>query len=317
MVNSVKVKYYDPSGKSHEGYIIDNKTYKDSGGTQRIDLGSVVETADGVYTLTKNGGVKNGTESKYSKMASQSLSTAKKNARNAIETAFAQQSAIIQNNKNQTKKQYAQLAKQLNQKKKLSERSMAQILEAQGIKGGMSESSVIENNVNYENNINDLNIALEKELADYDNELLSLQKDAQYNILMSDSKYDELYADYLRENAKMEFEDYISERNLNAQNFISNRNYDLNSEEFAYRMENDLRNYLRSAEESDRDYERRVLESDRNYGLDEKSFNHKVYNDDRNYALNEKSYNHRVSNDNRNYALNVRKTNISEKKKSK
>lgn len=317
MANSVKVKYYDPSGKSQEGYIINNKTYKDAEGTQGVDLGSVVETADGMYTLTKNGGVKNQSESKYSKMASESLTKAKNNARNAIENAFAQQSAIIQNNKNQTKKQYEQLVKQLNRKKKLSERSIAQILEAQGIKGGMSESSVIENNVNYENNINDLNIALEKELADYDNELLTLQKDAQYNIFMSDSKYDELYADYLRENAKMEFDDYISERNLNAQNFISNRNYDLDSKEFAYRMENDLRNYLRNVEVSDREYERGVLESDRNYALEEKNFNHKVFNDDRNYALNEKSLKHKISNDDRNYNLNVRKTNISEKKSRK
>lgn len=288
MGKSVKVKYYDPSGKSQDGYIIDNKTYKDPQGTQRVDLGSIVETAGGMYTLTEKGGVKTGGQSQYSKLAEDSILGARANARRAISNALDKQTRIIENNKYRTKKEYEQLIRQIKQKKKLSEKNLAQILEAQGIKGGMSESAIISNNINYENNINDLNTALENELFDYDNALLELQKDAEYNTLMSDAKYDELYSDYLRENAKNEFEDYIAQRNLNSQNFLANRNYEQDKEEFAYKVNSDERDYLR-----------RIFENDREYDLDKTIFDWDKYND------------------NRNYNLNVRKTDISERKSKK
>ena len=47
--------YYDPTGKQQTGYIIGGTTYKDAGGTQRIDQGSVVQTARGYYKLGANG----------------------------------------------------------------------------------------------------------------------------------------------------------------------------------------------------------------------------------------------------------------------
>lgn len=279
MSQSVKVKYFDPSGESHDGYIIDNKTYKDSQGTQRVDLGSVVETANGNYVLTKNGGVKQGTQSNYSKLAQDSILNAKQNANLAIKKALEQQTQTIENNKKQTKKQYNDLVKQMNLKKKLSEKNMSDILEAQGIKGGMSESSLIANNVNYENSINELTEALQNTLSDYDNELLELQKNAQYNILMSDSKYDELYSEYLRENAKNEYEDFLNDRTLNSQNFTANRNYNLKKEKNAYTVEKDLRDYLRSVYEDDRDFEYTKYWNEKNFDWDAK-------NDDRNYTLN-------------------------------
>ena len=284
MAESVKVKYFDPSGRAQEGYIIDNKTYKDSAGTQRVDLGSVVETAGGTYMLTKNGGVKMGTVSQTSKLAQDALLGAKAKARQAIANSLQQQTSAVMDNKEKATKEYNNLIRKLKQEKKLNERNMAQILEAQGIKGGMSESSVIANNVNYENNINDINQSLQDTLNDYDNQLLQLQKEADYNILMSDAKYDELYSDYLSENAKMEFEDMMAERNINSQNFISNRNYDRDVYEFEKNFELALEKYLRSIFESDRAYERGVLESDREY-------NWNVYDSNRNYALGEKRAN--------------------------
>lgn len=53
-----EVVYQTPDGKSAMGYIIDGKTYKDSSGTTRVDVGSTVPTAGGTYTLTPLGGVK-------------------------------------------------------------------------------------------------------------------------------------------------------------------------------------------------------------------------------------------------------------------
>lgn len=56
MANST-VSYIDPSGQSQTGYLIGGKTYKDAAGTQRIENGSIVNTAGGQYRMTENGGV--------------------------------------------------------------------------------------------------------------------------------------------------------------------------------------------------------------------------------------------------------------------
>ena len=52
---AAQTTYYDPSGKQQTGYIIGGKTYKDAGGTQRIDTGSVVKTAGGYYKMGDSG----------------------------------------------------------------------------------------------------------------------------------------------------------------------------------------------------------------------------------------------------------------------
>lgn len=267
MAESVKVKYFDPSGKSQEGYIIDNKTYKDSQGKERVDLGSVVETAGGRYMLTQNGGVKLDGENRYFQNAVNSLTGAKNSARQAISSSLDKQKRQIQNNKASLKKQYEALEKELNSKKKLSEKTISQILESQGIRGGMSESSIIANNVNYENSINELKEELEDKLLQYDNELLKLQSDADYNIFMSDAKYDTLYSQYLQDVADNQEKELSEERKLNSQNFINNRNYEQEKEEFLYKTESDLRDYLRRVYEDDRDYEWDKYNDNRNYEL--------------------------------------------------
>lgn len=55
---SKQVTYYDPSGAAQTGYIINNLTYKDAAGKNRIDVGSTVNTGSDWYKLTEAGGVK-------------------------------------------------------------------------------------------------------------------------------------------------------------------------------------------------------------------------------------------------------------------
>lgn len=55
---SKAVDYYDPTGKQSKGYIIENKTYKDPEGKNRIDVGSKVQTGNQWWELTDKGGVK-------------------------------------------------------------------------------------------------------------------------------------------------------------------------------------------------------------------------------------------------------------------
>ena len=55
---STKVTYYNPYGTQQTGYNIGGKTYKDAGGTQRIDVGTFVNNPDGTWwLLTDKGGV--------------------------------------------------------------------------------------------------------------------------------------------------------------------------------------------------------------------------------------------------------------------
>lgn len=50
--------YIDPAGNYAMGYVIDNKTYKDPYGQNRVDVGSQVLGDDGtLYRMTQNGGV--------------------------------------------------------------------------------------------------------------------------------------------------------------------------------------------------------------------------------------------------------------------
>jgi hypothetical protein len=55
---ATKKQYFDPYGNIQDGYVIDQKTYTDEAGKNRIANGSVVPTDDGLYEMTDNGGVK-------------------------------------------------------------------------------------------------------------------------------------------------------------------------------------------------------------------------------------------------------------------
>lgn len=57
---ATETTYIDSEGKEQKGYFVDGKTYKDQNATQRVDVGSIVDTAGGVYRLTDSGGVKIG-----------------------------------------------------------------------------------------------------------------------------------------------------------------------------------------------------------------------------------------------------------------
>lgn len=52
--------YIDPEGRRQTGYIIDGLTYTDPQGTNRVPVGSMVQTGGGVYQLTNQGGVRIG-----------------------------------------------------------------------------------------------------------------------------------------------------------------------------------------------------------------------------------------------------------------
>ncbi len=282
MANSVRVKYFDPLGKAHEGYIINNKTYKDPEGKERVELGSVVETAGGTYTLTKNGGVKtNFLEENYDE-AEEQLNSAKRAAKLALEKKYKTQAYDIENYKKNAKKDYADAISRNNQKKEASEKKLNQLLKAQGISGGASESSIIANSILYEENNNELMRDLNKTISDYDMMLLKLADEMEYEIMKSNSEYDSLYAQLLSERANAQNDNLSNEIDLYAQN------YRFNTEQESKALENQ-RNYERAVYEDERDYNRGVYEDERDYNRgiyeDERDYNRGVYENNRSYNL--------------------------------
>lgn len=53
----IAVQYWDANGNRQIGYMINGQTYVDQAGTQRIGIGSRVQTGNGLYEMTANGGV--------------------------------------------------------------------------------------------------------------------------------------------------------------------------------------------------------------------------------------------------------------------
>ncbi len=53
----IAVQYWDKNGNRQIGYMINGQTYVDQAGTQRIGIGSRVQTGGGLYEMTANGGV--------------------------------------------------------------------------------------------------------------------------------------------------------------------------------------------------------------------------------------------------------------------
>lgn len=312
MANSVKVKYYDPTGKAREGYIIDNKTYKDPDGNERVDIGSVVETAGGTYTLTKNGGVKTNFLQENYDRAEEQLSSAKRAAADALERKYKSLVYEIENNKRSTKKNYNEAIADNNQQKELSQKKLNQLLKAQGISGGASESSIIANAILFEEKNNELTRDYNKTISDYDLMLLNLANEKEHEILKSNSEYDTLYADLLSKRANAQNEALFDELALYSQN------YRFNSEEERKSNESQ-RDYERKIYEDERDYNRNVFESDRQYTFDyekdKRDYNRAVYEDDRDYNRgvyeDERDYSRGVYENNRSYNLSSSKYNSS------
>ncbi len=297
MANSVKVKYFDPSGTPREGYIIDNKTYKDPEGNERVELGSVVETAGGTYTLTKNGGVKTNFLDENYNRAEQQINSAKREAAAAIEKKYQSQAYNIENYKKNIKKDYNEAISKNNQKKEVSEKKLNQLLKAQGISGGASESSIIANSIFFEENNNELMRELNKTISDYDMMLLNLADEMDYEIMKSNSEYDSMYADLLSERANAQNDALMGEISLYSQN------YRFNEEQQREAFENQ-RAYERAVFEDERDYNRRVFENDRQYAFDyetdKRDYERAVYEDERDYQRG-------VYEDNRSYNLSASK----------
>lgn len=280
MANAYKTNYFDPMGKSHTGYIIDGKTYKDPQGKQRVEQGSVVETADGYYTLTKSGGVKTDLKKPQFENTKKEIKALKDNMKSQHEAAYSANKAEINAQKNRLKREFNKNAQNEYLKAMESEKNMDQLLKLQGLTGGMSESRKIQNKLSYENTVNDLREQLNYELSDLDKELLKLRNETDYNIAEDMAEYDKLYLSYMTK-YQDDFSDWLrAEDERNADNFRSmyisekederfREEMELDKEKFAHEVMDDERNYnlnVRKANKpsgnTDTEYKRRLEEAE-------------------------------------------------------
>ena len=320
MAEAYKTNYKDPGGNSRVGYIINGKTYKDKEGKERIEQGSTVETADGYYTLTSMGGIKRESYDRAAERAKENIDGMKEESRRAAEKLYNAKAEELKNQKRKIGDDYNKQAKKEYIRSMEAQKNINQLLKAQGINGGMSESSLLANQLAHEDAVNDLRYYRDNRMADIDSQLLALRNETDYNIALENSKYDSMYLEYADKYLEREYEQMQKEQELAADNYHRNRAYD------------------RNVYESDRDYNRGVYESDRDYETENKRFDEnmawdrekeairsKQYYDkldwekeafEKDYALDERELEHKIKNDDRDYALNVQKASKSSKSTS-
>ena len=315
MANAYQTNYFDPMGTAKKGYIINGKTYKDADGKERVEKGSVVETADGYYTLTGSGGVKSDLNQTAMENTKNQIESMKNESRQQNELLYNAKKSMLDNQKREIRNYYNKQAKEEYLRSMEAQKNINQILKAQGISGGMSESRLLQNQLAHENAVNELKEKRDDSIMDIDAQLLALRNETDYNIASQNTEYDKLYLDYTDKNLDRISAELQNERRINADNYNNLLNYERDV------FESD-RDYNWTVEESNRDYNRRVEEFEAELlqrQLEEQNKNTRFYDElaqeqaqyEKSYLLDERKLNHDIANDNRNYSLNVQKSNRS------
>ena len=276
-----KTTYADPMNKRHTGYIIDGKTYKDKEGTQRIEPGSIVETADGSYVLTQNGGVKAPNFKKQAENIATQITGMKENNAKSQEAIYKARVADVNNEKRKAENEYTRQAEQQYIKKMESRKNINQLLKAQGINGGMSESMLLANQLAHEQAVNELYDRKADKIGDLDSKLLELRYEKDYNIATQNDELDKLYLQHYNELLENEIENFWNDRKLNSENFRLQKEFENEENKLAWEKEVQAMENQQFYDELNFNKEKFTKEQE----LDERALNHKISNDNRNYSL--------------------------------
>ncbi len=215
-MNSTKVIYQTPSGKSDIGYIIDGRTYKDEQGTQRVDYGSVVPTQGGTFMYTPQGGVETATSiaaglSNAYANSGRSLRSQHNARKNAIDIATRKTLEKINNQKKEADKSYA-LANQRAYQSYLTAENPYGAAEEQRTRIGLSNSGYAESSKMqianaYQNALNEN----QRQKQEYINELDNAYREAVYN------------GDIEKANALAEYQKLVYQHGIAAAEAIANQ----------------------------------------------------------------------------------------------
>ena len=263
-----QTQYIDPTGRSATGYIIDNRTYKDAAGTQRIDNGSLVTNASGTQTwvMTDKGGVP---YEEY--MAQQRKSEQNELIQQMLANAQEQQRLINEDNIRQLEAQlpkinetYDETLNQAYQGYRSAEKSLANQLAASGLyNSGYSDTAKVNQATAYGNQRN----ATERERAEAItgvNENIASQN-IQNNaaLLELQNQYNQLLLDQSNLDRDYDLQEKQVEHNI-SQDLWNNEQY-LDDKQWSRAWDEDEREWSRKWDEDERDWSRKWNEDEREY----------------------------------------------------
>lgn len=251
---------YSPTGTVQQGYIQDGKTYLKDGSRMGDGYSSIGENGD-VYTMTNGVGVKAGNinegynpstvaNSYYQSQLDQQAAYEKQLKRmQAQEEAAAEAQAEAQRqqiaaNKQSINNAYDDSARQAYITAMQNQRALPALMSTQGLTGGATESSMLNLQANYQNNLADLENARNTALANADLGLNDVNADLANTLASINSSYGAKILDYTKDQQDEAKNDYVTNINQYSDDYQAeiNRLLQQGVPETDYRIQ-----YLRSA----------------------------------------------------------------------
>ena len=220
---------YSPTGTVQQGYIQDKKTYLNDG-TRISDGYSSIDSKGNVWTLENGTGVKKGNINEGynpSSVANSYYQTAldqqtqyenQMRKLQAQEEAAAEAQAEAQRqqiaaNKQSINDTYDDSARQAYITAMQNQKALPALMSTQGLTGGATESSMLNLQANYQNNLADLENARNTALANADLGLNDVNADLANTLASINSSYGAKLADYTKEQQDAAKSDYITNIN--------------------------------------------------------------------------------------------------------
>jgi hypothetical protein len=235
-IQPIALNYINPQGQTVQGYSINNKMYKDAGGTQRIDNGSIVTNQAGTqsWVMTDNGGVPTGeyyqNPANIGVDTSSPLYAAQEQAKAAANNRLQANLSLIEANRPKINAAYDSLAQQNYRAYMQGQEALANQLASQGLyNSGYSDSAKIAQNVGYQENYNANERARMQALADLETEINAARLNGSADLAELEAEYMMLLNDqrnYEREFAYGIAQDLMDRQYQSNRDAISDKRYD-------------------------------------------------------------------------------------------
>jgi hypothetical protein len=260
--NNVKpVTTYDPSGNFTQGYLIDNKTYLDPRGTQRLPVGYTSIVNNKAYLMTDNGG-----QYLYDLPSAQQIQAATSTPANtnigesylsrlydaqtqaqkaALESAYQQNLNTLQAQRAQVPQQYETARNQAAAQSEVERQRWNEYAAATGLNAGASGQAQLSFSNLLQSNLANINRAQADALAQLDLQVAQLQTQYKNDVAKAIAEGDFAKAQALYNNYQAE-----RDRMIQQQQYVSNLAY--NYATLDRLRENDA--YSRESNEYERNY---------------------------------------------------------------
>lgn len=217
---------YSPTGTVQQGYIQGDKTYLNDG-TRISDGYSSIDSSGNVWTLENGAGVKKGninegynpastanaayqTQLEQQAAYENQLKQLQAKEEAAAEAQAEAQRQQIAANKQSINDSYDSSAREAYITSMQNQKALPALMSTQGMTGGATESSMLNLQTNYENNLADLENARNTALANADLGLNDVNADLASTLASINSQYGAKLADYVKDKQDEAKSDYIT-----------------------------------------------------------------------------------------------------------